>query len=131
MNNHPNLVLVNRFFEAYATNSIHDLQDIFHDDIKWHIPGNHPLSGIKNGISEIVEYLNQLNRFNFKAEGVVLGANDDYVIDCHRNWSELDEEDNLNNMSCLLWKFENGKIKEVFNFPQDQHIVDIFFNSKF
>lgn len=53
------------------------------------------------------------------------------MVDCHRNWSELENVDNLNNLSCLLWKFEEGKIKEVFNFPQDQHLVDSFFNENF
>jgi len=131
MNEHPNLVLVNKFFKAYSSNSIDELQGIFHADVKWHIPGRHPLSGVKNGVGEIVEYLNQLGNFNFRAEGVVLGVSDDYVIDCHKNWSEIENIDNLNNLSCLLWKFEEGKIKEVFNFPQDQHVVDSFFNKNF
>ncbi|WP_278045503.1 hypothetical protein [Olivibacter jilunii] len=29
-------------------------------------------------------------------------------------------------MSCLLWKIDNGKIVEVYNFPEDQHEVDAF-----
>ncbi|WP_343322060.1 hypothetical protein [Sphingobacterium multivorum] len=55
MNEHPNLVVVNKFFDAYLSNSIDELQDIFHADVNWHIPGRHPLSGVKNGIGEIVE----------------------------------------------------------------------------
>jgi Ketosteroid isomerase-related protein len=47
MNEHPNLVLVNKFFNAYSSNSIDELEEIFHADVKWHIPGRHPLSGIK------------------------------------------------------------------------------------
>jgi len=40
MNEHPNLALVNKFFKAYSSNSIDELQDIFHADVKWHIPGS-------------------------------------------------------------------------------------------
>jgi len=65
-----------------------------------------------------------------KAEPIVMGVNDTYVIDCHRNWSTL-EKDNLNSMSCLLWKIENNKIVEVFNFPEDQQVVDLFFTKLF
>jgi len=126
--NHPNLVLIGRFFEAYANNELDGLTDLFHHDVKWHIPGRHPLSGTKHGVSEIVNYLNRLGEFDFKAEGLVLGVGDNYVIDCHRNWSNLSEGDNLDNMSCLLWKIEDNKIKEVYNFPQDQYVVDAFFN---
>jgi hypothetical protein len=57
-----------------------------------------------------------------------MGVNDDFVIDCHRNWSNLEGVENLDNMSCLLWKIKNNKIMEVYNFPQDQHIVDAFFS---
>ena len=64
----------------------------------------------------------------FQAESIVMGVNDNYVIDCHRNWSNLEGEENLNNMSCLLWKIENNQIVEVYNFPEDQHVVNQFFN---
>ena len=57
-----------------------------------------------------------------------MGVNDDYVIDCHRNWSSSSGLGGLNAMSCLLWKIENNKIVEVFNFPQEQYLVDAFFN---
>lgn len=57
-----------------------------------------------------------------------MGVNDGYVIDCHKNWSNLNGEENLSNMSCLLWKIEQNKIVEVHNFPQDQHLVDAFFS---
>lgn len=129
--NHPNVTLIHHFFKAYSENDITALKEIFHPEIQWHIPGRHPLSGTKKGVSEIVDYLNQLGKYNFKAEGIVLGVSEDHVIDCHRNWSEIEGEENLNNMSCLLWKIDNGKIKEVFNFPQDQYAVDEFFNNYF
>ncbi|MDR2274574.1 MAG: nuclear transport factor 2 family protein [Sphingobacterium sp.] len=129
--NHPNLILIHRFFEAYASNNVEHLSDVFHSDVKWHIPGNHPLSGTKVGVAGIVDYLAKIGEYNFQAEGIVMGVSDDHVIDCHRNWSNEGDGVSLNNMSCLLWKIENNKIKEVFNFPQDQHVVDAYFNSKF
>jgi len=129
--NHPNLILIYRFFEAYANNNIDDLADVFHSDVKWHIPGAHPLSGTKVGVSGIIDYLTKLGKYNFQAEGIVMGVSDAHVIDCHRNWSNDEDGESLNNMSCLLWKIEGNKIKEVFNFPQDQHVVDAYFNSKF
>jgi ketosteroid isomerase-like protein len=97
------------------------------EDIKWHIPGKHPLSGTKTGVAQVLEFFQKLNKAALKAEPIVMGVNDKYVIDCHRNWSSSENTENLNSMSCLLWKIENNKIVEVFNFPQDQHVVDSFF----
>lgn len=124
---HPNLTLINSFFNAYGDNDIDEISKILAEDIKWHIPGAHPLSGTKTGVNEVLAFFKSLNKGLFKAEPIVMGVNDSYVIDCHRNWSNLENEDNLDNMSCLLWKIENNKIVEVFNFPQNQHIVDAFF----
>jgi ketosteroid isomerase-like protein len=127
--NHPNIELIGKFFGAYANNDHEQVGEILSEDIQWHIPGNHPLCGTKKGINEVLHYLKQLNKASFKASPIVAGVNDNYVIDCHRNWSNLDGEENLNNMSCLLWKIENNKITEVYNFPENQHKVDEFFNN--
>lgn len=126
---HPNIQLIERFFKAYSNADFQGMQCVMAADIKWHIPGKHPFSGTKNGISELMEYLENLNEFGFKAEQIVMGVNDNYVIDCHRNWSTSSGTAVLNAMSCLLWKIEENKIVEVFNFPQEQYLVDDFFNN--
>lgn len=124
---HPNLDLINNFFTAYGNNDSQGIKKVLDENIKWHIPGEHPLSGTKTGIEEVLEYFKQLGKGSFKAEPIVMGVNDTHVIDCHRNWSNLENEENLDNMSCLLWSIENNKIKEVHNFPENQKIVDLFF----
>ncbi len=124
---HPNLTLVHQFFHAYATHNQEAIKQILAADIKWVIPGNHPLSGVKNGVNEVLDYLAQLGRAAFQAEPIVFGVNETFVIDCHHNWSNLAAKANFRGMSCLLWKIEQGKIVEVYNFPQDQHLVDAFF----
>ncbi|MCC5648225.1 nuclear transport factor 2 family protein [Nostoc sp. CHAB 5824] len=128
MESHPNITLINDFFKAYSTNDTEAIGRILAGDIKWHIPGTHPLSGTKLGVKAVLAYFQQLHKGHFKAEPIVMGVNDNFVIDCHRNWSNLEGEENLNNMSCLLWKIENGKIAEVHNFPENQQIVDVFFS---
>jgi len=57
-----------------------------------------------------------------------MGVNEHYVIDCHRNWSNLEGRENLNNMSCLLWRIVNNRIVEVHNFMENQPVVDAFFS---
>ena len=128
---HPNLTLINQFFQAYASNDPAGIRNVLSEDIRWHIPGNHPLSGTKRGIDEVLGYFKQLSKAAFQASPIVMGVNDNFVIDCHRNWSNINNGENLNNMSCLLWKIENNKIVEVHNFPEDQHKVDAFFSTHY
>ncbi|MGD1946388.1 MAG: nuclear transport factor 2 family protein [Croceivirga sp.] len=124
---HPNLSLINDFFAAYGSNDLEGIKKVLAEDIKWHIPGDHPLSGTKTGIDEVLDFFKKLSKGAFQAEPIVMGVNDSYVIDCHRNWSNLENFDNLNAMSCLLWRINNKKIVEVHNFPENQKDVDVFF----
>ena len=125
---HPNLVLIHRFFEAYSRYDLEEIKKILAPGIEWFIPGANPMSGMKVGPDQVLDYLRQVGKFGFQAKPLVLGVNDDYVIDCHLNWSNQPGGDNVEFMSCLLWKIEEGKITKVYNFPQDQHLVDAFFN---
>lgn len=124
---HPNLTLINNFFVAYGSNDLVGIKKVLAQDIRWHIPGDHPLSGTKKGINEVLDFFEKLGKGAFKAEPIVMGVNDNYVIDCHRNWSNLENTENLNAMSCLLWRIENNQIAEVYNFPENQKVVDTFF----
>lgn len=128
---HPNLELIHSFFEAYANDNRDGIKKVLSEHIKWHIPGRHPLSGTKNGIEEVLLFFQKLTKANFKAEPLIMGVNDQYVIDCHRNWSNIKKGENLNAMSCLLWKIEDNKITEVHNFPENQYVVDLFFSTHY
>ncbi|WP_183562823.1 nuclear transport factor 2 family protein [Mucilaginibacter sp. SP1R1] len=128
---HPNLLLINSFFEAYAGNNLAAIKQILAPDVEWIIPGRHPLSGTKIGVDAVLGYFKQLQVCAFQASPIVMGVNDDYVIDCHLNWSNLADGENMKRMSCLLWKFNDGKINKVYNFPEDQHLVDAFFNNAY
>jgi ketosteroid isomerase-like protein len=125
---HPNLTLINTFFQAYGANDLEAIKQILSSDIEWIIPGHHPLSGTKVGIQEVLGYFKQLHKCAFRATPIVMGVNDEYVIDCHLNWSNREDGENVEGMSCLLWKFKDGKISKVYNFPEDQHMIDAFFN---
>lgn len=126
---HPNVILIHKFFEAYSENNLEAIKNLLSPDIKWVIPGIHPLSGTKEGPDEVINYFKEIAKFEFKAKPIVLGVNDDYVIDCHSNWSISKDGNKVEFMSCLLWKIQNGKITTVHNFQQDQHLVDKFFNT--
>ena len=125
---HPNLQIIHLFFQAYAANDMKAIRNILSPEIKWIIPGKHPLSGTKVGVEEVLDYFEQLQAFSFGAKPIVMGVNDEYVIDCHINWSNVADGENIEKMSCLLWQFKDGMISKVYNFPEDQHLIDAFFN---
>lgn len=126
MNSHPNINIIQNFFTAFANNDMHGIRAVMSDNIRWIIPGHHPLSGTKTGIAEVMAYFELLAKVGFKAEPKFLEANDQYVVDVHRVYSTIGEAI-LDGTSILVWKIENNRVVEVQNFPGDQHAWDDFF----
>jgi hypothetical protein len=82
---HPNLDLITGFFTAYGSNGSLGIKKVLNKNIKWRILGEHPLSGTKNGIENVLEYFKKLGKASFKAEPIAMGVNDTHVIDRHSN----------------------------------------------
>lgn len=120
-----NLEAISRFFDAYARKDVGAVRRVMADDIVWTIPGHHPLSGPKRGITEVLAFFDQLARAGFQAKPLVVAESGDYVVDHHRGWS--DEGSGIDQTWCLVFRFEDGLIKEVTNFASDQHAADMFF----
>ena len=116
---------IQALFAAYAAKDVAAVRDVMADDIAWTIPGHHPLSGTKRGIEEVLAFFDQLARANFQAQPLVIAEHGDYVVDHHRGWS--DQAGGLDLTWCLVFRFEDGRIKEVVNFCSDQHQADLFF----
>jgi hypothetical protein len=120
-----NLEAIGRFFDAYARKDVGAVREVMAEDIVWTIPGHHPLSGPKRGITEVLAFFDQLARAGFQAQPLVIAESGDYVVDHHRGWSE--EGAGIDQTWCLVFRFEGGVIQEVTNFASDQHSADAFF----
>lgn len=123
---HKNLELIQSFFIAYNQKDMEALGNILDSEITWNIPGEHPLSGLKRGVEEVLDYFKELEYYQFQAANLVLGANESFVVDCHQNWTDFNGK-RFEVKSCLLWEIQGGKIKVVHNFPGDQKVVNDFF----
>jgi ketosteroid isomerase-like protein len=122
---HPNVALIRRYYQAYASGDVAALKEFFTEDIQWTIPGHHPLSGTKVGADEVVAFFGQLAKAGFKAEPIFLAADGDWVVDLHRGWST--EPEGLDITWALAFRIVDGKIAEAINFAADQHAADAYF----
>lgn len=122
---HPNVRLIQDYYAAYGSGDHAKLRGLFAEDIRWTIPGHHPLSGIKSGVDEVLAFFAELGRAGFRAEPIFLAADNDWVLDLHRGWSTNPE--GLDILWALAFRISNGRIAEAINFAADQHAADNYF----
>ena len=122
---HPNVRLIKDYYEAYGSGDVHRLRPFFADDIRWTIPGHHPLAGTKVGVDEVLAFFAELAEAGFRAEPIFLAADRDWVVDLHRGWSTTPE--GLDITWALAFRIRGRQIAEAVNFAADQHAADRFF----
>jgi ketosteroid isomerase-like protein len=131
---HPNLDIMNDFYDAYVERDMSAVKLVLDENIKWFYPGHHLLSGIKKGINEVISFFDTMGGImaesNLKFEKLITGANDDYVVECQHVWTNREDGVNLDHYWCVLWKFKGGKIIEGRHFASDQYAVDNFFSEQ-
>ena len=126
-----NIKVVQDFFAAYGNNDLNGIAAVMDKNVRWHIPGRHPLSGTKNGRDEVLAFFAQLGTAGFKAEPIYFGADENYVVDIHRGWSNADGKPNVDTTWALVYRIVDGKIVEATNLSADQDAANTFFWSNY
>lgn len=126
-----NMKVVQDFFAAYGANDLGGIAAVMDENVKWHIPGRHPLSGTKNGRDEVLAFFAQLGVAGFQADPIYFGADDTHVVDIHRGWSNAEGKPNVDTTWALVYRIENGKIVEATNLSADQDAANTFFWSQY
>lgn len=129
---HPNLVLIDQFFDAYARRDPDGLHRVLAADAKWTALGGHPLAGVRNGFDEVIGFFDAMGavmaKSNPRVEKLIVSANDDYAVECQHVWTNRSDGHNLDHLVCVLWTFKDGKIAAGRHFFSDPQAADQFFN---
>lgn len=130
---HPNLELIDRFFAAYGERNLAALRDVLAEDATWTFPGHHPLSGTKLGLDAIIAFFDAvgsvMGRSQPTVEKLVLGVNEQYVIECQHVRTNRSDAPNLDQQLCVLWSFADGKIVSGQHLAADQDALDAFYTA--
>lgn len=99
------------------------------DDVKWHQPGNNPLSGVVAGKQSLGEHLGKFaekSNGTFKVLTNWVSSNDCFVAASVTFMAEHSNEDKLDMSGIDLFKIEDGLIKEIWLFSAEQAVEDNF-----
>jgi len=128
-----NEALVNKFFDAYGRHDFAALREVVQEDVIWVFLGQHPLAGVKNGIEEVVAFFDNMSAImsasNVQAEKLVMGSNETFLVECQHITTHRADGNNIDHHVCVLWTFENNKIKSGRHFFADPHTADHFFSA--
>ena len=131
---HPNLDLIDQFFDAYARRDLAALHAVLSDDSAWVFPGRNRLSGTHRGPEAIAAFFDAMGgvmgQSNVKAEILFREANNTYVLESQHVWTNRADGHNLDTQWCVRWQFAQGKIVEGRHFAADQYAVDGFCNQE-
>ncbi|MDP5218027.1 nuclear transport factor 2 family protein [Ruegeria sp. 2205SS24-7] len=126
-----NIKVVQDFFAAYGANDLDGIAAVMDENVEWHIPGRHPLSGTKTGRAEVLAFFEQLGVAGFQADPIYFGADETHVVDIHRGWSNAEGKPNVDTTWALVYRIEDGKIVEATNLSADQDAANTFFWSQY
>jgi len=124
---HPNEDLLRREYDAFAREDFTSLDEIFADDIVYHVPGHNPFSGDYQGKEAVYELFRQDRQASFRSEIHDILANDRHavaltVVHGARQGKILED------ITVHVVHVVDGRITEAWFFPGDQAASDAFWS---
>jgi len=130
MADHPNLDLLRRGYAAYGSGDMTTINELFADDIVWHVAGRSPLAGDYSGKEQVFGFLAKLQEMSDGTSNVEVHdilANDTHgvaLVTESGTRSGRSHEGHATHAFHLL----DGKITEFWDAQTDQYAADEFWS---
>lgn len=123
--------VVRRIFDAFARRQGFALRDLFAPDAVWVVPGEGAMAGTYRGREEIFRFLARLPKETggtYASRLVDVLASDERAAALYRATGERDGR-RLDLDQLLLFRLEDGLVREVLALPSDPAAFDAFWAS--
>ena len=127
---HPNEDLAREGFAAFARGDMEAVGQFLAEDTRWHFPGNNPLSGDYEGVTEVLGVFGKvfaLSGGTFQSELHDVLANDEHIVMLVTDRAEREGRKLDDNVAQVL-HVRNGKVTDVWIHHTDQSSVDAFWS---
>lgn len=125
-----NIQTVTTYFESLAKGDLETLGSLFADDVIWHQPGKGALSKSYFGKQELFPLFGkfmEISEGTFKIDKVEsIMANGDLVTATLQFSAKKSNGQSISMAGVDVMKINNGQIKEVYLFSDDQKAEDEF-----
>lgn len=128
MTDHPNSDLLRRGYDAYMSGDMATINELFADDVIWHVAGRSPLAGDYTGKEQVFAFFGKLQEMSdgtSRVEVHDLLASDEHGValvteSATRNGKAIQ----LNAVHTL--HLRDGKVTEFWDAHPDQYAADEF-----
>lgn len=128
---HPNTVLIRRFYDGLATGDLAGFMELIADDAVFHVGGDSIVAGEHRGKGAVItlggKVLQETNG-TFRTDLMSVLANDSHAVALHRWRAERRgrriEMDNFN-----VFRLRDGQIVERWEFLADPSAHDLFWSA--
>jgi len=122
-----NVEIVHKMYQCFRGGDMETLKnEVLAEDVVWHVPGHHPLAGVKHGIGEVLAFFGALRKLGAQVTPLGMGElSNGAVAEIYEAHGEV-EGAKLNAFNCNYYTIKDGKIAEVRVIMGDQHNYDAF-----
>ena len=127
---HPNEELLRREYDAFARGDFQALDEIFDDDVVYHLPGRNPLAGEHRGKEAVFALFRRDSGDTggtFRAELHDVLASDGHAVALNIVSGERGGKV-LHGQTVHVVHVRDGRIVEAWLFPSDQYANDEFWS---
>ncbi len=119
MTEHPNAKVIRDLYGA--SGGPETVPHLFHEDVVWHLPGKHPMSGDHVGRDAVLQAMRYFVGIRLEVHDVV--ANDEHAVALLRATGSRDGKQ-YEALEIDTSHIRDGKITEFWSFSEDQHVTD-------
>lgn len=130
MTDHPNLDLLRRGYAAYGAGDMNTINELFADDVVWHVAGRGPLAGDYPGKEKVFGFFAKLQELSGGTSTVEvhdLLANDEHGVAIVTESATRDGRSHQGRATHVL-HIRDGQVTEFWDAQTDQYSADEFWS---
>jgi len=124
-----NAIVHRRMLDALLRGDVATLNDLFAENVVWHLPGNSMVAGNHNGRAAVLDFLGrvmELTDGTFRLDLIDSAACDSGVFAWQRVTAQRQDK-KLEENEIIFFRMRDGRVVEVWHRPE-QPALDEFFS---
>lgn len=119
-------------YHALVTSDLGVIIGLLAEDVKAHVPGRSQVAGEYDGMEAVVGYVSKLMELSdatLRFETHIVQADDEgHGIVLINDKAEREGKDSLDMNNVHIWHVGDGKLKEIWIYPEDLYAWDEFWS---